>query len=290
MGSICKFKGVESSIIEFIPYDLSAYRFVNGKYFESRELNGQKVFLEFLIKGKVNVYYLRDKDGDHYYLDKEGVPLSKIEYEEGIKHVDDRQVFYQSKRHIGMLSYYMQDATGLQSRIQSMGKPEHRNLIKLAEDYHYAVCEGEKCIVYEKPNPFISANVEALVGVVNFENVDGLNDKFYLLSGIVANIWLPRTNEKIYFKTGFMYAQPERYGNDENYLKIIAHIAYIAPSKYRVRPTFSIGLLNPSYSGGAYYRITEKLKVGVQSWVTFDYNMHTLDSNKIVQLFVTGKL
>ena len=63
-----------------------------------------------MIKGKINVYYMRDEIGDHYYLDKENVKLIEIPYEEGIKYVDDKQVFYESTRHIGLLNFYMQDA------------------------------------------------------------------------------------------------------------------------------------------------------------------------------------
>ena len=38
----------------------------------------------------------------------------------------------------------MQDTPGFQSRIQSIDKTDHKELIKLAEDYHNIVCEGEK--------------------------------------------------------------------------------------------------------------------------------------------------
>jgi hypothetical protein len=49
----------------------------------------------------------------------------------------------------------MQDAPNLQSKINDIKKPGHQNLIKLAEDYHNAVCEGEKCIIYAKSAPLI---------------------------------------------------------------------------------------------------------------------------------------
>ncbi len=270
MSSICKFKDNESKISEYYPKDIVAFRFIDSKYYVSREINNKKVFMEYLIKGKVNIYYMRDEKGDHYYLDKEGVKLTEIPYEEGIKYVEDEPRYYESKKHIGLLNYYMQDAPEFQSRIQSLKKPEHKNLIKLAEDYHNAVCEGEKCIIYEKKQPFIKVNLEGVVGIVNFENVDDINDKYYFQSGIIAHFWMPRTNEKIYFKTGFLYSQVEDTdGEKYGYIKIPTHIGYLAPKTYRIRPSVSIGLLSPSYSGGISVKINKRINLGVQSWVNF---------------------
>ena len=130
---------------------------------------------------------MRDKSGNHYYIDKADLKLTETPYEEGIKYVGDKQFFYKSKTHISLLNYYMQDAPEFQSRIQSIQEPDHRILIKLAEDYHNAVYEGEKCIIYEKKQPFIKVNLEAVAGVVNFENIEGLNDKYYFQSGVIAH-------------------------------------------------------------------------------------------------------
>jgi hypothetical protein len=270
MSSICKFKSADNRIIEYSPNDIRAYRFIDSKYYVSREVNLKRVFLEYLIKGQVNIYYMRDDKGDHYYIDREDVQLSKIPYEEGIKYVDGKQYSYKSKKHIGFLNLYMQDAPEFQSRIQTFKKPQHHNLIKLAEDYHNSVCEGEKCIIYGKKQPFIKVNIEALAGVVNFENVDDIIDKYYFQTGVVAHFWMPRTNEKIYFKTGFLYSQVEDSdGAKYGYLKIPTHIGYLAPKTYLIRPSVSIGLLSPSYSGGVSVRINKRISFGVQSWVNF---------------------
>ena len=150
MGGICKFKDADNTIKTYSPTDLRAYRFIDSKYFVSKEVDSTTVFLEYLIKGKVNIYYMRDNNGDHYYLDKEGLRISEIPYEEEIKYIEDKLVFYESTKHIGFLSLYMKDAPDFQSQINSFGKPAHINLIELAEDYHNIVCEGEKCIIYGK--------------------------------------------------------------------------------------------------------------------------------------------
>lgn len=269
MGRLCKFMEKNSLITEFSPGDIVAFRFVDSKYFVSREIGNKKAFLEYLIKGKVNIYYLRDEDGDHYYIDKEDAKLVEIPYEEGIREVNNKRIYYESTKHTGFLQYYMKDAPELLSRIQSIKKPEHQNLIRLAEDYHNAVCEEEKCIVYEKKQPMLKVNLEGLAGVVNFENVEDLNDKFYFQGGIIVHFWMPRANEKIFFKTGFLYSQPEQTGKKRAHLKVPTHLGYIAPKSFRVRPTVSIGLLSPSYSGGIAVKMHKKINMGIQSWINF---------------------
>ena len=272
MSSVCKFKDGNGKVVDYHPNNIVAFRFVDSKYYVSREIDNKKVFMEYLIKGEVNIYYIRDKKGDHYYIDKEDERLTKIPYEEGIKRVDNKDMYYKSTKHIGFLKYYMKDAPELQTRIQSVRKPEHQNLIKLAEDYHNAVCKGESCVIYEKKQPFLKVNFEGVGGVVNFENEEDIIDKYYIQSGVIARFWMPRTNEKIYFKTGFLYSQAEEAdGKKYEYLKIPTHLEYIAPKTYKIRPSISIGVLSPSYSGGLALKINEQINIGVQSWVNFDF-------------------
>ena len=148
-----KFKNQDAKIHDCLPNDLTAFRFIVSKNYVLSEINSIKVFLEYLNKGEVNIYYMLDDNGDHYYLDKKDLALTEIHYVEGTKYVDNWQVYYKSKKHIGILNYYMQNAPELQSRIESIEKPDHNNLTKLAEDYHNTSCEVDKCVIYEKQIP-----------------------------------------------------------------------------------------------------------------------------------------
>src|SRR5690606_461912 len=161
--------------------------FTESKYYVSKEINGAKVFLEFLIKGQINIYYLRDSNGDHYFLEKAGNPIIELPYEEGIKYVDGKKVFFRTKKHIGLLTYYMQDGPEFQAMINEIGKAEHESLIKLSEDYHSKVCKDGPCIIYEKKPPFRKVNLEAVAGIVNFENAGDFNNGSYFQSGVIAH-------------------------------------------------------------------------------------------------------
>ncbi len=188
MSSVCSFEGSDNILNEYSPNDITAFRFTDSKYFVSREIDQKKVFLEYLIRGRVNIYYLRNESGDHYYLDKEGVELTEIPYEEGITEVDGKQMYFETKTHIGILFYIMQDAPVIQKRIETIKKPEHHNLIKLAEEYHNTVCPDEKCIIYTKSIPFIKIIPEVTFGLINYSNVEDLDDKYYIETGIIGHL------------------------------------------------------------------------------------------------------
>lgn len=82
MGKLCRFKDNNGEEQEFLPAGIQGYRFIDSKYYISLEVNGRNVFLEYLINGKVSIYYLRDDAGDHYYIDKEGEVMKEIPYNE----------------------------------------------------------------------------------------------------------------------------------------------------------------------------------------------------------------
>jgi len=276
MSSLCRFKEADNTIKEYSPNDIEAYRFIDSKYYVSKEINKTIFFLEYLIKGKINIYYLRDETGDHYYLDKEDVKLTEIPYEEGIKYVDDKQVYFETTKHIGLLNYYMQDAPEFQTRIQTIKKPGHQNLIKLAEEYHNAVCKGEKCVIYEKSVPPVRIIPEMIGGVIKYSTIEHLNDKFYTHTGIIGHIWMPRTSEKLYFRTGVLFSQLNIDNEKSNFFKIPCQLEFIYPKGiFRPRIAYGLNFYLPgfqsvSFNIGTNIKLTEKLFLSATSEIEFN--------------------
>lgn len=243
MSEICRFKiNFTENEIKYTPNDIIEYRFNDSKYFISREIEGKKVFLEFLIKGKVNIYYLRDDTGDHYFLEKDSSGLVEIPYEESIQSVDNKTYLYESKKHIGLLKYYMQDVPSFQSSIEKMGKPDHRSLVKIAENYHNKVCKDASCIIYEKKAPVLKISFEIAGGVcsgLDYDTRKPINKKYfqgetsagvysgfeystigvvnnsYFQTGIITHLCLFRSNENFYLRTGILYSSVEAYNRLE---------------------------------------------------------------------------
>ena len=276
MGQQCKFRLNGREIVEYTPYDISAYRFNNGKYYESKEVEGKKVFLEFLVKGLVNIYYGRNEAGNHYYIERADEPLTELPYEETIRITEDgKQFLYKSNTHIGLLSYYMQDAPGMQRQINDMGEPEHESLIQLAKNYHYAVCtDGSPCLVFEKKLPAIMIAVDVLGGMTGYRE-GGTS----FAGGILLNMWMPRANEKLYFRTGLLYSryrEPDQYVNPkqerESMYKIPLMVEYIYP-KSIIRPKIAYGMMlpgAPAVMGGVNIRITSLINLSLEYNADFE--------------------
>lgn len=247
MGTRCKFKvSDETPEVHYSPYDIKGYRFENGKYYISKEINYERFFLEFLIHGKVNIYYLRDDIGDRYFIEKEEIGFKEIPYKEEIKDIRGTSYLYRPTRHKGVLHVYTQDAPGFQEKINNIGKPKSNNLTKLAENYHNRVCKEEPCIIYTKKLPFINLQFEPSFGwiFINHPELKNLNSSAF---GALAHLWLPRVNEKLFLKTGMMFFSSEAIYEREitiregNVMKIPVQIEYKYP-KGKVRPNLAYGI------------------------------------------------
>ena len=245
MGEICTFrKNKNEKTIEFLPEDIYGFRFIDSKYFISKKVNLKTYFLEYLINGKVNIYYLRDSYSDHYYIDKDGEKLIELPYTKEVRNNGKIDYTYESKQHIGILNYYMNDAPELFEQISKIKEPEHDVLIRIAEKYHNAVCDGRKCIIYEKKLPAFKVNVEFLAGtnLIQNEFTGGVLKRFFTY-GALAHIWLPRLSERVYFKTGF---ETFAFGN-ENLIFFPFQFEYIFPTGI-IRPKIALGYFLTVYS------------------------------------------
>ena len=67
----CSFKDSLGEITIFQPNDIFGYKFNDGRYYISKKLeNGnleKSVFLEYLVKGVIDLYYYPSNEGDKYF-------------------------------------------------------------------------------------------------------------------------------------------------------------------------------------------------------------------------------
>lgn len=257
MSKTCRFKSNNSdSIFNYNPGDIIEYRFVDGKCYVSRIIeSGKPVFLEYLINGKLSIYYYRDDEGEDYYLvEKIDLPLKVIPYKEEIRFKEDgTRVLYQSKFHVGLLQAYTNDADEFKKESIEIIKPEHNNLIKYAKDYHNAVCKDEKCIIYEKEVPFIKASIELFYGQTSF------NKKYFMdintsEVGSFIYFWMPMLNERFYFKTGFQHCQI-KYQNEKLIYKVIPEQIQYQYSHFKLIPKLFYGFNYYFFKNESFYTI-----------------------------------
>lgn len=248
----CGFKPEgDASPMVFKPGDIQAYRIMDDKYYVSRSVDTEEgpkeLFLEYLIKGEANIYYYRDNKGEHYLIDKRGAPLSELPYHKEEVVIEDVTRFKETTKHIGLLKAYMSDCPALYNRIESLKKPDHDNLVALAKDYHQLTCNDNSCIIYSKRKPAIGVAAEPTASFSWFRHGTGI----YTGTGLVLHLWSPRSNERLYFKTGYMYTrgvlyegyndEHERVGIELPIHKIPVQLEYLVPGRV-IQPRFNWGI------------------------------------------------
>lgn len=221
------------SVVRYYPDQIFGYRFTKGKYYISKEIGNKKVFMEFLIDGKLDIYFSQDKEGiNHYYASKDTLPLQELKYEKDILVIDGEYKSYESKKYIGLLSYYTHDCPSLAKEIPDLNELNHKNLIRFAKNYHDLTCPDETCLIYEKKLPFrIKLGVYGGTNII-FKNITELEKGVYASYGFNILFQQAEINERIYIGLGLYRDGQMGYGM--SYCRIPFSINYLNP-----RPGFS---------------------------------------------------
>lgn len=151
----CLFKITdEAKVTEYKPGEIYAYRLNEGKFFVSREVDQQMLFLEYLIQGTANMYYSTDNHGPHYFIETEGSGFVELTEPNRIFE-SDTGTYQLPPLYPGKLVASLNEYEGINSRVAEV-KLTHNSLIDLAKDYHDYVCDSVECIIFEtKIKPLI---------------------------------------------------------------------------------------------------------------------------------------
>jgi hypothetical protein len=153
--------------LKYLPNDIKCIRFLNGKYFISKKVTtirhkfilfvmdsivtkSEQYFLEYLLDGKVDLYVLQDFAERLYFIEKPGMPISELQFNETILEQNGKFFFYTNSRFKGFLKIYMNDSPQICERIDKIRRVTQRSLVDLLEDYHHSVCTDYECINYTK--------------------------------------------------------------------------------------------------------------------------------------------
>ena len=202
----------------YLAGEIRAYRFKSsGKFFISKEVlvnNEQKIyFLEYLIKGKANIYFLRE-NSEHFYIETDNNRLMELSEAPNLQKNEDGALYYKPAKYTGKLKYVLSDCPEIYDEIDKT-KLYTKDLIKLAKNYHDKVCNSEQCIIFERQDQPIKTNWKVFGGI-SYNNFI-FNDKNYTdyrynpfigFNWEVHNIFF--SAEQIFLKTG---ASIQHYGN-----------------------------------------------------------------------------
>jgi hypothetical protein len=157
----CEFSYLESQIPKtYKPSEIRGYRIENSKYYLSRDIMidsvKKKVFLEYLVDGIVDLYYLKGPINEYYFIEKDTI-LMQLSNDGKMVTVKGRggqgeyesNYFKNSNQYKRILQYLFQDSEETLKEIPNTAF-DYRPLINITKDYHKNVCKDNNCIDFTK--------------------------------------------------------------------------------------------------------------------------------------------
>lgn len=147
-------KGAELEKVTYTPDQIKSYQFVNGKYYISSVSMNYKfkelVFLEYVIKGTVSIFYYQDDVKDHFFVSKD-TTLIELDHHgrlTGNAEVDNL-ILAKPEKFKAQLKLLIHDQPVLFGNIDRMDC-NTKNLISITKEYQKLSCPSQECIQFEK--------------------------------------------------------------------------------------------------------------------------------------------
>lgn len=181
---------------EYTIENIKAFRFSNKFYVEKKtEIENESVhqFVEFLVDGVVDLYYLKYKKRLYYLLEKENGDQAYINVNFGsVKSEQDLNSEKQyRKENIAILKKLMGDYPDIWPKVETVYFENKRSVNNLIADYHNQVCADYSCVDYmknyEKSIMWIGAGYS--IGQPTLTFVNSVGDYFdYLMNGTAESL------------------------------------------------------------------------------------------------------
>jgi hypothetical protein len=308
----CEFKKTpESEVINYKPFEIKSYRFIDDKYYISREVvlknsytrinlmdfpdplsegiilksnykeegtYKDSVFLEYLVKGEMDLYYLKDLKGiEHYFIENTENNLLDLT-------IEKIQTFYNGtfksevtkNSYIGKIKAAMIQCPQVFEEIDNI-ELDHKNLIKVTSDYHNYMCTDQKCIVYQRKLPTHSVHFGVYSGL-------GISKSYNLFLGEFGSedmmYFEPSFSPIIGFDIRFMkpHARFEKFSYKikvqmlrASYNKDTYHYSYVSMTEKTVTINYSDYSLYTSFLGETNFSTNAKSPYAVYG-ILFKYS------------------
>lgn len=183
----CVFKElVEKEPVTYYPKDILSYRLGNEKYYVSKEViieeTNSLVFLEYLVDGISDLFYLKLPLGEFYFL--EGKDGSLLKLNNDTKTVSQREEGYfggeisysgNSNQYRRIMIFAFRDSPETIKKIQSTPFT-HKGLIDITKDYHENSCDWDCTLFGRKKKNLVF--FEPIIGVrISSQSLKTTKDK-----------------------------------------------------------------------------------------------------------------
>jgi hypothetical protein len=252
----------------YLPGQIRSYQIEKSRYYISKsvELNNETkvVFLEYLVNGITNLYFLRDITGDYFFIEK-GNEMYELRNKSRILNDGQNQYLQESNLYIGQLKVIYSEAKNLMPVIEK-ARFDRKTMIKLSEEYHNQVCLDGSCITYASHGPDVKIsfgptvrydfNTAKYQGFLSKYNLNNYGD---IRAGATLNLQMLRLNEKFNIEVSALYGNDYSkgtystfFGNDESRYSVNISkdkISLMTDLKF----TYPAGKIKPSIGLGVEY-------------------------------------
>jgi len=270
-SQVCIFKKEDLSLpVKFEPTEIQGYRFIDGKFYISNQINTgneeKTVFLEFLVNGITNLYFYRDINNYMYFIEDKNGKLLLLSNEVITSNVEGKgEVQRNSNKYIGVLKATFADCKEIQPQLNNVSLG-HKSLINITKSYHNYVCDTEECIVYEKKVPSAKIRFAPVLktGVANLRFSKGIFSNYsfepeiYFGAGILMSTVFPQINEKLSFEAeldfnmyNFHGSYQVKNGSIMEYYDAYFDLKSLQPT-ISVKYTFPTGKVKPTVAVGGF--------------------------------------
>lgn len=193
--------------------------------------------MEYLVEGKKNLYYYRDKRGKHFLIDHAQDTVIELPYSDEPVYRDGKVYLNQTNLHQAYLREYFADCPELSSKIDQVTIPGFNDLIRVTKKYHELTCGDSGCIVYRQKKNNIGMGTEYKVSLFKIRE----DASIYFQYSMDLQFWLPRASERLYLITGAGFVPIEQDGKNYLLIRVPIKMEYNFP-KGIIRPKFNTGV------------------------------------------------
>jgi hypothetical protein len=243
----CEFIESNQNVRNYTPDDIKGYRIEQSRYYVSKDVVidslKQRVFLEYLVHGIVDLFYYKDHDKEYYFIQKGNQLImlsntgSLVTVKKNGKEGEYEETYFKnSNQYKRILQYIFQESPEVLNEIPSTSF-DYRPLIKITKDYHKAVCKDNTCIDFTR-STLKSLDLEPSFGFIN--SWLGLKtSKNYVYNikpyfGLLLRLKPFKSYTMWNFLTGLNYSSNDFHGDYDNTLYDGYHQKYHINTKYSV--------------------------------------------------------
>ncbi|MGL1885611.1 MAG: hypothetical protein OCD76_03760 [Reichenbachiella sp.] len=283
----CHYRSVIDSQTTYYPEKIIGYQFDNGELYLSKIIDEQAFFVEQITTGSLRLFLHRDLGGDRFFIQKDSLPFKELIYSEKHKTINGSKKRIRSKKHIGLLLYYMDDTPQIHEKIKNIDQPNYDNLLKITSQYNQI--KNPSQLQYQLKDDIRLLDrvlLEPLGGIQSYTNFESSG-----YAGLNIYLILPKSNRNLYFKTGIqnsfvldytksgIWYIPLQLGlnNREKKVSLITNYGY---NLYFARSNESSHQLlfniEINIETGVSFRITDKIRLNLTPEISLAPILHSL--------------